>query len=342
MNRSYSKIRHIQEANLKLETRILNEKFNNYNDRVISEAVDPSTNQEYVVKPGDSLSKIGKNLGVNWKEIVTLNNIKNVNLIRVGQKLKIPGKTQTNTTTPTNATTTPTNATTTPTDVVSAYGPDVESIITQLFTKMPSFKTFGKYVDKVGMSKGIDMTGIGTNLTVDEIKQKYPTELVDMPIGGFKFYSATEGRPFTKETYNVLTGVGRSYVRYLNDVTSAPESEEELYNNTRYNPNKPTDTPVTPSENGNTGSTTTTTVDELKSIIYKSDKDKVSEDFCKSQSGYDICLVKKSIQRQNLDTMYNDDKRRLKAGGYIMVKEDDFKQNTTTGEYIRRSTWKKG
>jgi hypothetical protein len=40
--------------------------------------------------------------------------------------------------------------------------------------------------------------------------------------------------------------------------------------------------------------------------------------------------------------MYNDDKRRLNAGGYVMVKEDDFKQNTTTGEYIRRSTWKKG
>ena len=266
MNRSYSKIRHIQEANLKLEKRILNEKFNNQDDRVISEAVDPSTNQEYVVKPGDSLSKIGRNLGVNWKEIATLNNIKNVNLIRVGQKLKIPGKTQTNTTVQTN-TTEKTEPTTVQTDVVSAYGPDVESIITQLFTKMPSFKTFGKYVDKVGMSKGIDMTGIGTNLTVDEIKQKYPTELVDMPIGGFKFYSATEGKPFTKETYNVITGVGRSYVRYLNDVTSAPESEEELYNNTRYNPNKPTDTPVTPSKNDNAGSTsTTTTTPENKTV----------------------------------------------------------------------------
>jgi LysM repeat protein len=94
MNRSYSKIRHIQEANLKLETRLLNEKFNNQDDRVISEQVTPSTNQEYVVKPGDSLSKIGRNLGVNWKEIATLNNIKNVNLIRVGQKLKIPKKTE--------------------------------------------------------------------------------------------------------------------------------------------------------------------------------------------------------------------------------------------------------
>jgi len=132
MNRSYSKIRHIQEANLKLETRLLNEKFNNQHDRVISEQVTPSTNQEYVVKPGDSLSKIGRNLGVNWKEIATLNNIKNVNLIRVGQKLKIPGKTQTNTDVQTN-TTGKTEPTTVQTDVVSAYGPDVESVVNQLF-----------------------------------------------------------------------------------------------------------------------------------------------------------------------------------------------------------------
>ena len=52
------------------------------------------TNGEYIVQKGDSLSKIGQKLGVNWKEIATLNNIKNVNLIRVGQKLKIPKKTE--------------------------------------------------------------------------------------------------------------------------------------------------------------------------------------------------------------------------------------------------------
>ena len=52
------------------------------------------TNGEYIVQKGDSLSKIGQKLGVQWKEIATLNNIKNVNLIRVGQKLKIPKKTE--------------------------------------------------------------------------------------------------------------------------------------------------------------------------------------------------------------------------------------------------------
>jgi hypothetical protein len=173
------------------------------------------TNGEYIVQKGDSLSKIGQKLGVNWKEIATLNNIKNVNLIRVGQKLKIPGKTQTNADVQTNATTTQT-------DYVSAAGNDVESLITQLLDKMPSFKTFAKYKDAGGMLKGI-----ATNLTVDNIKEKYPTKLVGMPIGGFKFYSATEGRPFTKETYNFATALGSIYVKYLNDVTSTPEPPTE-------------------------------------------------------------------------------------------------------------------
>jgi LysM repeat protein len=167
------------------------------------------TPQEYVVQKGDTLGKIGQKFGVQWKEIATLNQIKNVNLIRVGQKLKIPGKTQT-------------NATTVQTDIVSAAGTDVENLITQLFAKMPSFKTFGKYKDAGGMLKGI-----ASNLTVDEIKQKNPTTLINLPITGFKFYPATEGRPFTKETYNVLTADGRVYVQYLNDVKiEAPNPEE--------------------------------------------------------------------------------------------------------------------
>jgi LysM repeat protein len=325
MNRSYSKIRHIQEANLKLETRLLNEKFNNQDDRVISEQVTPATNQEYVVKAGDTLSKIGRNLGVNWKEIATLNNIKNVNLIRVGKKLKIPGKTQTNTDVQTN-TTGKTEPTTVQTDVVSAYGPDVESVVNQLFTKMSSFKTFGKYVDKVGMSKGIDMTAIGTNLTVDEIKQKYPTELVDMPTSGFKFYTATEGRPFTKETYNVLTPIGRPYVRYLNDVTSTPESQEELYNNTRYNPNKPTDTPVTPSKNDNVTSTpenkTVTSTGTSATSNKKPEWCNANIDKTKAQ----ICIIKSPFDNTNKNAQMNCQRytgSEARSKGYInMVKID--------------------
>ena len=161
------------------------------------------TPQEYVVQKGDTLGKIGQKLGVQWKEIASLNQIKNVNLIRVGQKLKIPGKTQTTTTT------TATQADTK--DLVSAAGTNVTSLLEFLFAKMPSFKTFGKYVDKGGIIKGI-----GTNFTVDEIKQKYPTELIGMPISGFKFYPSNENGPFTKET---AEGV---YLNYLQDVKSTP------------------------------------------------------------------------------------------------------------------------
>ena len=164
----------------------------------------PSTTQEYVVQKGDTLGKIGQKFGVQWREIATLNQIQNVNLIRVGQKLKIPGKTQTNATVQTNATTTQT-------DFVSAAGTNTMNLLDSLFVKMPSFKTFGKYVDRGGVYKGI-----GTNLTVDEIKQKYPTELIGMPISGFKFYPSNENGLFTKETANDV------YLNYLQDVKSTP------------------------------------------------------------------------------------------------------------------------
>ena len=185
------------------------------------------TPQEYVVQKGDTLSKIGQKFGVQWKDIASLNQIKNVNLIRVGQKLKIPGKTQTTSTTATQTDTK---------DLVSAAGTDVENLITQLFAKMPSFKTFGKYKDAGGMLKGI-----ASNLTVDEIKQKNPTTLINLPTIGFKFYPATEGRPFTKETYNVLTADGRVYVQYLNDVkieaANPEEVSKETTGETETNPN---------------------------------------------------------------------------------------------------------
>lgn len=44
----------------------------------------------YVVKAGDCLSKIGQNLGVNWKEIAELNGIHSPYIIFKGQTLKIP------------------------------------------------------------------------------------------------------------------------------------------------------------------------------------------------------------------------------------------------------------
>ncbi len=45
----------------------------------------------YRVRPGDSLRKIAKKFGVSWREIKRVNNLKS-DIIRVGQKLKIPKK----------------------------------------------------------------------------------------------------------------------------------------------------------------------------------------------------------------------------------------------------------
>ncbi len=46
----------------------------------------------YTVKSGDTLSRIGAKYGVSYQSIANASNIKNVNLIRVGQKLTIPSK----------------------------------------------------------------------------------------------------------------------------------------------------------------------------------------------------------------------------------------------------------
>ncbi len=46
----------------------------------------------YVVKRGDCLSKIGNDLGVNWKDIAVANGITSPYVIYVGQSLLIPGK----------------------------------------------------------------------------------------------------------------------------------------------------------------------------------------------------------------------------------------------------------
>lgn len=46
----------------------------------------------YVVARGDTLSQISSRFGVNQSEVMRLNNITNPNLIRVGQKLLLPGK----------------------------------------------------------------------------------------------------------------------------------------------------------------------------------------------------------------------------------------------------------
>lgn len=50
--------------------------------------------EEYTVKSGDSLSKIGAKYGIGWKQIYEVNKglIKDPDLIHPGWKLKIPSK----------------------------------------------------------------------------------------------------------------------------------------------------------------------------------------------------------------------------------------------------------
>lgn len=52
-------------------------------------AVEPEL-REYTVVKGDTLSAIGKRFGVKWRDIASLNNIKNPDLIYPGQVFKIP------------------------------------------------------------------------------------------------------------------------------------------------------------------------------------------------------------------------------------------------------------
>ena len=52
----------------------------------------PVDTTTYVVAKGDSLSVIASRFGVSASDISALNNIKNANMIRVGQKILLPGK----------------------------------------------------------------------------------------------------------------------------------------------------------------------------------------------------------------------------------------------------------
>lgn len=51
-----------------------------------------SDEEFYIVKKGDSLSKIGAKYGVSVSDLVKWNNIKNPDLIQIGQKIKIKGE----------------------------------------------------------------------------------------------------------------------------------------------------------------------------------------------------------------------------------------------------------
>ena len=51
----------------------------------------PAAAEEYVVKPGDSLSVVARDHGVATAELASANGISDLHLIRIGQRLTIPG-----------------------------------------------------------------------------------------------------------------------------------------------------------------------------------------------------------------------------------------------------------
>ena len=59
----------------------------------VSSPVTPSNETVYVVKSGDSLSVIAAKYGMTYQELAKYNNISNPNVIKIGQKIKIPSKT---------------------------------------------------------------------------------------------------------------------------------------------------------------------------------------------------------------------------------------------------------
>lgn len=63
-------------------------------DLVMNLSLAEGAEEEYEVKKGDNLSKIGSKYGIGWKEIYEANRhlIKNPDLIQPGWKLKIPKK----------------------------------------------------------------------------------------------------------------------------------------------------------------------------------------------------------------------------------------------------------
>lgn len=63
-------------------------------DVVMNLSLAEGAEEEYEVKKGDNLSKIGSHYGVSWKEIYEANRdkIKDPDLIQPGWKLKIPKK----------------------------------------------------------------------------------------------------------------------------------------------------------------------------------------------------------------------------------------------------------
>jgi len=75
----------------KLQSGLKPAKVNIRNSKLTTSGSTPATATTYIVKRGDTLSGIAKKFKTSVSKLKSLNKIKNINLIRVGQKIKITG-----------------------------------------------------------------------------------------------------------------------------------------------------------------------------------------------------------------------------------------------------------
>lgn len=86
--------------------------------------------------------------------------------------------------------------------------------------------------------------------------------------------------------------------------------------------------------------TGTTRPIDLNYILVQSESDKTTNEFCKSKTGYDVCLSVKHSDRTTRDNIDNDRSRILQSGGYTMIEKSPLTQDTD-GKYNKSSIWKK-
>lgn len=73
----------------------------------------------------------------------------------------------------------------------------------------------------------------------------------------------------------------------------------------------------------------------LDFILSQSESGKTTNEFCKSKTGYDVCMFAQSNNTTALQGKYNTRKNILLKSGYTMVEEDKTKPGIIT------SIWKK-
>lgn len=74
---------------------------------------------------------------------------------------------------------------------------------------------------------------------------------------------------------------------------------------------------------------------DLNFILSQSESGKTTNEFCKSKTGYDVCMFARSTNSTALQGKYNTRKNILLKSGYSMVEEDKTKPGIIT------SIWKK-